>query len=147
MQSYKKKLIMYILSIQKKVKQLFLCTFASYNRQGHTRILHLSETKNMRGWSETEMVQWHEWYEGNRLHMWEKNTHVGKEYTCGNNAECRKEQHVGITPHTGKNSMPPSPSPPTPTLIQEECARCGYSPRWCTFSPSLSGFFMKEKKK
>lgn len=66
-----------ILSIQKKVKQLFLCTFASYNRQGHTRILHLSGTKNMRGWSETEMVQWHEWNEGNRLHMWEKNTHVG----------------------------------------------------------------------
>lgn len=78
---------MYILSIQKKVKQLFLCTFASYNRQGHTRILHLSGTKNMRGWSETEMVRWHEWYEGNRLHMWEKNT------------------RVGITPNAGRNSM------------------------------------------
>ena len=74
---------MYILSIQKKVKQLFLCTFASYNRQGHTRILHLSETKNMRGWSETEMVRRHEWYNGmngtkgidctcgKRIHMWE----------------------------------------------------------------------------
>ena len=77
---------MYILSIQKKVKQLFLCTFASYNRQGHTRILHLSETKNMRGWSETEMVQWHEWYEGNRLHMWEKNTHVGITQNAGRNS-------------------------------------------------------------
>ena len=113
---------MYILSIQKKVKQLFLCTFASYNRQGHTRILHLSGTKNMRGWSETEMVQWHEWYNG-------MNGTKGIDCTCGNNAECRKEQHVGITPHTGKNSMPPSPvAPHTPTLIQEECARCGYSP-------------------
>lgn len=74
---------MYILSIQKKVKQLFLCTFASYNRLGHTRILHLSGTKNMRGWSETEMVRRHEWYNGmngtkgidctcgKRIHMWE----------------------------------------------------------------------------
>lgn len=34
---------------------------------------------------------------------------------CGNNAECRKEQHVGITPHTGKNSMPPSPVAPPHT--------------------------------
>ena len=67
---------MYILSIQKKVKQLFLCTFASYNRQGHTRILHLSGTKNMRGWSETEYngmngTKGIDCTCGKRIHMWE----------------------------------------------------------------------------
>lgn len=65
---------------------------------------------------------------------------------CGNNAECRKEQHVGITPHTGKNSMPPSPIAPPHTNTYPGRVRTVWLFPPMVYLLTLTVWFIRKKK-